>query len=97
MSIKLGGTTNGVKIHVYFNEHNPPHVHLQYGGEEVRICLEEPFWLLDEPQSFPKQKLKLGINYVRENHERLLRNFFKVNPNLDKNEISKDKKHRSKK
>lgn len=83
MTIKLGGTTNGIKVEIYAgNDHNPPHAHIKYGEYEVRCTIQSPFILLDSDHGFPRSKLKIGIKYIKNNHERLLRNFIKANPHL---------------
>jgi len=93
MSTKLGGVTdNGhVKIHIYSNDHNRPHAHIQFGGQVVRCELEEPFRLLDDPRIIPKKKLDLAIEYIKENRARLLRNFERANPHLRKKKSKKKK------
>lgn len=31
----------GIKIYINYSEHNPPHFHAKYGGQEVTILINE--------------------------------------------------------
>ncbi len=31
----------GIAVYMYYDEHNPPHFHAKYGGEEIQISIAE--------------------------------------------------------
>lgn len=50
---------HGVVIAMYYNDHSPPHFHARYGGDEVRIRIEDG---LVEGR-FPRRALGLVLEW----------------------------------
>ena len=65
------GQVNGVEFIVHTKEkcHSTPHVHARYGECEVSIAIDTGE-ILDG--NLPKKNLKLALNWVRENKDKLL-------------------------
>ena len=67
----------GIKIYINYSEHNPPHFHAKYGGQEVTILIHEMELLEGE---IPSRQLKMLIGWAALHQEELLENW-----NLAKN------------
>ena len=68
---------SGVKIYVYSNDHLPPHIHAIYAEYEALISIREIEIIR---VILPKNKMKVALNYVRENSVGLLEVFYQLNP-----------------
>ena len=67
----------GIKIDCYYGDHPPPHIHAVYGEFEALIEIEN---LSMYGGYLPNRQEKIARNYVKENQERLLTIFNKMNP-----------------
>lgn len=72
-------TLKGVKIHIYSNDHVPPHIHAIYGEYEILVDIRTVEILKGV---LPKNKKKIAISYVRENQDDLLDTFYQLNPDM---------------
>jgi Domain of unknown function (DUF4160) len=71
---------SGIRICVNSNDHLPPHIHAIYGEYEVLISIRE----IDAIKgALPKNKMKVALNYVRENSFSLLEVFYQLNPHIN--------------
>ncbi len=59
----------GIVIYVYWSDHNPPHIHARYAGEEVVI---EIMTLAVMEGSLPKRALGMVLEWMQEHQEELL-------------------------
>ena len=72
----------GIIIRMFFNEHNPPHFHAEYGEYRVVVNLND-----EVVNGFmPKRALKLIFEWLDLHKEELINNWEKC-----KNDISPDK------
>ncbi len=60
---------DGIKIVFYFNDHNPPHFHALFGGEELVIEIKSLEIIEGE---LPKSQLKKVKKFAKENQSILL-------------------------
>ena len=59
----------GIKITVNYDDHNPPHFHAEYAGEDVCILINELEVLAG---SIPSKQLKMVIGWAAFHQEELL-------------------------
>ena len=72
----------GIIIRMFFNEHNPPHFHAEYGEYRVVVNLND-----EVVNGFmPKRALKLIFEWLDLHKEELIKNWEKC-----KNDVSPDK------
>jgi len=70
---------NGIKIYVYSNEHNPPHIHAKYGEYEVQIVIKSgKVWT----GNFPGKQKRMVFEWLSLHSKSLLMMFYSLNPNL---------------
>jgi len=62
----------GIKIYINWNEHNPPHFHAKYCGEEVSILINEIEVLSG---SVPNKQLKMLLGWAALRQDELLENW----------------------
>ena len=62
----------GIKIFINWQEHNPPHFHAVYGGEEVSILINE---LEVFDRSIPSKQLKMVLGWAAYHQEELRENW----------------------
>ena len=67
----------GIRITMYYDEHNPPHFHAEYNGNNASILIEEAKVLSG---AFPSKQLKLILAWCILHHDELMDNW-----NLAKN------------
>lgn len=71
---------NGIKIMMYSdNEHNPPHFHASYNGQEVQIDIKRMTVLKGE---LPPRQLRQVLEWARPIQTDLLALFKQYNPLL---------------
>ena len=71
---------DGVKIKMYSdNEHNPPHFHASYGGQEVQIDIKRMTVLKGE---LPPRQLRQVLEWAKPIQDELLALFKQYNPLL---------------
>jgi Domain of unknown function (DUF4160) len=59
----------GVVIQMFWRDHNPPHFHALYGGDEVLIDLRDLSTLRG---SMPRRAMSMVSEWAAEHHEELL-------------------------
>lgn len=65
----------GITIHMYFDEHNPPHFHVKYGEYNAQIDINS-FALL---QSYlPAKVLGLVVEWAEINQSKLIENWLSI-------------------
>ncbi len=62
----------GIKIYINWHEHQPPHFHATYGGEEVLVSIKE---LEVIEGSMPSKQLKMLLGWAAFHQEELLENW----------------------
>ena len=62
----------GIKIYVNWREHQPPHFHAKYGGEEVVIGINDAEVL---EGSIPSKQLKLLLGWTVLHQDELMDNW----------------------
>ena len=62
----------GIKIYINWNEHNPPHFHATYGGEEVSVLIHE---LEVFDGTLPHKQLKMLLGWAALHQDELLENW----------------------
>lgn len=65
-------TFRGIKITMNWREHQPPHFHATYGGEEVIVSIRD-LEVLDG--SIPSKQLKMLLGWAAFHQEELLENW----------------------
>ena len=58
----------GIKIYMNYSEHNPPHFHASYGGQQVTILIQELEVL---EGSLPNKQLKMLLGWAAFHQEEL--------------------------
>ena len=70
---------DGIKINIYFGEHLPPHIHAEYGYDEVLLVIETgeiyEGWL-------PVKQLKKSRKWLTANRSDVFVVFKTLNPHL---------------
>jgi hypothetical protein len=59
----------GMKIVMYFGDHNPPHVHCKYNGDDAVVEIDKA---KISKGRLPKPQKKEAIKYVKKNKKALL-------------------------
>jgi hypothetical protein len=73
-------TIGSLTIHIFIrNEHNPPHIHVRVGEEEIQITIIDGVVLNGE---IPPKKLKIALKWLSENRENCLLLWKTLNPHL---------------
>ena len=62
----------GIKIYMYFNEHNPPHFHIQYNEHKALIDIQT-FGVIEG--KVPSKVLGLAVEWAEDNQKELLDNW----------------------
>jgi hypothetical protein len=62
----------GIKVYINWREHNPPHFHASYGGEEVTVLIEELEVL---EGSIPSKQMKMLLGWAAYHQEELMENW----------------------
>lgn len=62
----------GIKIYINWSEHNPPHFHATYGGEEVSVLIHE---LEVFDGTLPHKQLKMLLGWAALHQDELLENW----------------------
>ncbi len=73
----------GIIIRMFFNEHNPPHFHAEYGEYRCIINLNDEL----VKGTMPKRALKLIFEWLELHKEELLVNWEKCLNNIEPNHI----------
>ena len=62
----------GIKVYINWREHNPPHFHATYGGEEVTVLIEELEVL---EGAIPSKQMKMLLGWAAYHQEELMENW----------------------
>jgi hypothetical protein len=62
----------GIAISMYFNKHNPPHFHAEYGGKEAEILINPVSLRSGE---LPNRVLGLVVEWAQLHQQELLNNW----------------------
>lgn len=62
----------GIKISINWNEHQPPHFHASYGGDEVVVLINEIEVLEGK---IPNKQLKMLLGWAAFHQEELMENW----------------------
>ena len=62
----------GIKVYIHWREHQPPHFHATYGGQEVIISINA-IEVLDG--TFPPRQLKMLLGWASLHQEELMENW----------------------
>ncbi len=73
----------GIKIYMYWDEHNPPHFHAEYGEFKAIVSIRESVVIKG---FFPARQLKMILAWSEIHSEELLKNWSSAQNN---GEISK--------
>jgi len=65
----------GIKIFMFFNEHNPPHFHVEYNDYKASILIES-FGVLDG--KLPPKVLGLIVEWAEIHQEELINNWYNM-------------------
>jgi len=65
----------GISIRMYFDDHNPPHFHAIYGGEETEIGID-PITVLRG--RFPRRALGMVLEWAAIHQQELLDNWSRL-------------------
>ncbi len=57
---------NGIKIKMYYKDHNPPHVHAEYGAYDVLIVISDGSILEGD---LPGKQFKIVLSYIMSNRD----------------------------
>ncbi len=62
----------GIRITMYYSDHNPPHFHAEYAGEKVLIDIQEGIVLEGK---LPNRQLKLVLAWCELHKDELMQNW----------------------
>lgn len=62
----------GIRVTMYYDDHNPPHFHAEYNGEKVLVDIVNARVLSG---SFPSRQLKLILAWAVIHHDELMQNW----------------------
>lgn len=70
---------DGIKIEVFPNDHNPPHIHVTYSGEQAIVDIKR---LEIIRGNLPNRQFRSVIEWAESRQEMLLARFKELNPHL---------------
>jgi hypothetical protein len=65
----------GIKIYIYFKDHNPPHFHVIYGENNAEIDIQTLKIIAGQ---LPQRQLKKVVEWAKDKQETLLQEFIKL-------------------
>jgi hypothetical protein len=65
----------GIVVCMYFNDHNPPHFHAEYGERQARILIDS-FEPIDD--ELPRRALRLVQEWAALHRDELMANWYKA-------------------
>ena len=65
----------GIYVRMYFADHAPPHVHVEYQGHEALVAIEDGVIVQGE---LPKRALALVKQWCLDHHEELGQNWMRA-------------------
>ncbi|MCL1845833.1 MAG: DUF4160 domain-containing protein [Defluviitaleaceae bacterium] len=63
---------HGIKIYMYFDDHNPPHFHAEYAGNRAVISILDATVI---KSALPKRQLKLVLAWTELHKDELMQNW----------------------
>lgn len=75
----------GIKVTMYYEDHNPPHFHAEYNGHKVLIDIEEARVIKG---MFPSKQLKLILAWCVMHHDELMQNWVLAKDGKELNPIN---------
>ena len=67
----------GIIVKMYFNEHNPPHFHLEYQGFKAKMEIDSGRL----EGTMPKTAISLTLQWLDEHRQELLENWERIENN----------------
>ena len=62
-------TFYGITIYMYFNDHNPPHIHASYSGKDAKFNIQTG---VSSNDSFPKNATRLVCEFIELHRDELM-------------------------
>lgn len=75
----------GIRVTMYYSDHNPPHIHAQYGDYKIILSILEGVVL---EGYFPKRQLKLILAWAEIHQDELMQNWELSKENKPLNRIN---------
>jgi hypothetical protein len=75
----------GIKIFMYFDDHNPPHFHAEYAGQKALINILDATVM---KSALPKRQLKLVLAWAELHKDELMQNWELVKTSKEPLEIN---------
>ncbi|WP_186742397.1 DUF4160 domain-containing protein [Spirosoma utsteinense] len=69
-----------IRVSITGREHNPPHVHVYFGGKVARVCIQDGSLLSGDPM--PARVSATVLTYIAKNKIALLQTWKTLNPQL---------------
>jgi hypothetical protein len=76
---------HGIKIYMYFDDHNPPHFHAEYAGNKALINILDATVM---KSALPKRQLKLVLAWTELHKDELMQNWELVKASREPLEIN---------
>ena len=75
----------GVVIYIYWSDHNPPHIHARYAGDEVVVGISTLEVL---EGSLPKRAQAMVLEWMREHQDELVKAWDRASRNIPPERIA---------
>ena len=75
----------GIRITMYYEDHQPPHFHAEYNGQKVRVDITKGRVIRG---IFPARQLKLVLAWCEIHKDELMQNWELAKDNLPLNKIA---------
>ena len=75
----------GIQISIYYDDHNPPHIHAQYGGHKAVFDIQEATVIRG---SLPSRQLKLVLAWIVMYQDELMQDWELVRSGMEPNDIT---------
>ena len=62
----------GIKITMYYDEHNPPHFHAEYAGKSVSVDIQNGYVMSG---ALPNRQLKFVLAWAELHNDELMQNW----------------------
>ena len=74
----------GIRVTMYYDDHNPPHFHVEYAGHKAMIDIQKAVVIRG---AIPNSQLKLVLGWCVLRREELMENWERSKQNLSLNKI----------
>lgn len=64
----------GIKVYINWREHQPPHFHATYGGEEILVSIRD-LEVIEGKERIPGKQLKMLLGWAAFHQEELMENW----------------------